>query len=455
MKNKPSISITHPHLLKEWDWETNENEGLDPSKLTYGSDKKAWWICKKGHRYKTSINSRTNCKSECPYCSNKKVNEDNCFSSRFPELLKYWDFDKNLIKPNEIMPFSKKKIWCKCENNHSWKVTIANLTNGNRCPFCCNQKVDINNCLATTHPELANQWNPKNKKLTPYNTTYGSEKKVWWKCQKGHEWKDTILNMKNGKKCPYCSNKKACHDNCLEITHPELAKQWSNKNTLKPTEVTYISDKKIIWKCSECHNEWKSRVVDRTRYKTKCPYCTNRKVYKDNCLATTHPHIVKQWSNKNTLKPTEVTAKSNKRVLWICLKCNHEWYAYIYNITSGYNCPICNESKGEKEINKILKKLNIRYKREYRFKNLNKQPFDFAIFKKYARTPYAVIEYQGKQHYKPVCFGGTSNDKAKHNLKLCQKRDKIKKQFCQESNIKLLEIPYTEKKIKDFIIKNL
>ena len=40
--------------------------------------------------------------------------------------------------------------------------------------------------LAETHPEVAKQWHPtKNGDLTPNNVTPGSNKKAWWKCDKG------------------------------------------------------------------------------------------------------------------------------------------------------------------------------------------------------------------------------------------------------------------------------
>jgi len=66
--------------------------------------------------------------------------------------------------------------------------------------------------LAETHPEVAKQWHPtKNGDLTPNNVTPGSNKKVWWKCDKGadHEWLSQP-NTRTGQQqnCPICSNNK-------------------------------------------------------------------------------------------------------------------------------------------------------------------------------------------------------------------------------------------------------
>lgn len=66
------------------------------------------------------------------------------------------------------------------------------------------------NFLSETHPELSKQWHPtKNGILTPFNTSYGSTLKVWWKCELGHEWQCWINNRARlNIGCPFCSNRK-------------------------------------------------------------------------------------------------------------------------------------------------------------------------------------------------------------------------------------------------------
>ncbi len=96
-------------------------------------------------------------------------------------------------------------------------------------------------CLAIKIPELVKEWHgEKNKELTPYDVTYGSNKKVWWKCDKGHEWEAPIKSRYRGGKCPYCIGRKVCNDNCLANVNPELSKEWNiEKNgELTPYDVT-------------------------------------------------------------------------------------------------------------------------------------------------------------------------------------------------------------------------
>jgi len=298
--------------------------------------------------------------------------------------------------------------------------------------------------LDKTHPELLEEWDYGKNTIKPEKITYGSHKKVWWKCKKcNQKWQANIKHRANKSGCPYCANRKVYKKNCLQTTHPELVKEWLSKNKIKPTEIVAGSNKKVWWKCKKCQNKWESQIAHRTIHQSGCPCCSNVKVCKDNCLATTHPSLVKEWSNKNKIKPTEITAGSEKKVFWKCKK-GHEWITNIKFRKQGYNCPICKESKGEKKVSKILDQLKIRYERQYRFKDLNRQPFDFAIFKKYARKPYALIEYHGEQHYRPVQFGGISIERAKNNLKKIKQRDKKKKQYCIDNNIQYIEIPYTQ-----------
>ena len=55
-----------------------------------------------------------------------------------------------------------------------------------------------------------------------------------------------------------------------------------------------------------------------------------------------------------------------------------------------------------------------------------------------------MIEVDGEQHFRPVCFGGITKERAELNFKKSQERDRIKDEYCKENGIKLLRIPYLE-----------
>lgn len=79
------------------------------------------------------------------------------------------------------------------------------------------EKVNKPKSLAAMFPEIAKDWNiEKNGRLTPDQITYGSQRKVWWKCKEcGYEWKATLNSRTNGtiknrRGCPNCSRMRKC-----------------------------------------------------------------------------------------------------------------------------------------------------------------------------------------------------------------------------------------------------
>ena len=162
----------------------------------------------------------------------------------------------------------------------------------------------------------------------------------------------------DGTKCPYCRNHKILKGyNDLQTTHPEIAKQWNyNKNNgVKPDEVFAAGKYKYWWICEKGH-EWEARLYER-KDGNNCPYCSNKKVLKGyNDLQTTYPKIAKQWDyskNKN-IKPTEVTAGSNKKAWWKCEN-GHSWRTVIVSRTIGKNgCPYCSHKIIAKGVNDVM-----------------------------------------------------------------------------------------------------
>lgn len=103
----------------------------------------------------------------------------------------------------------------------------------------------------------------------------------------------------------------------------------------------------------------------------------------------------------------------------------------------GSGCPICKESKGEKQIRKLLENKNIEYvcgKTFTNCKHIRKLPFDF-----YLPKHNALIEFDGIQHFQLNEFFTSKTE-----FENLQKRDKIKTQFCNDHNINLIRIKYDE-----------
>lgn len=137
------------------------------------------------------------------------------------------------------------------------------------------------NDLATTHPEIAKDWNiEKNGELTADKISFGSGQKVWWKCHKcGHEWQMSInrrSSMNIG--CPVCMGRKlVVGKNDLYTKNPEIAQIWhpTKNGSLTPKDVHAGSHSKAWWKCTRCNYEWEKPIRDQIKVR-KCPHCAKK-----------------------------------------------------------------------------------------------------------------------------------------------------------------------------------
>ena len=199
----------------------------------------------------------------------------NDLAAQYPLIAKEWHFLKNNNKPTQVLPYSNKSVWWICSIGHEYQTSPAHRTlKDSGCPICSNKQILVGfNDLATTHPEIASQWHPAKNELTPQQVTIGAEKKIWWVCEKEHEWQALVYSRQhNG--CPYCSgNKVLVGFNDLSTTHPELAAQWhpTQNKSLTAFDVSAGSNR-MVWWLGECGHEWKSVICSRASDQEGKPY---------------------------------------------------------------------------------------------------------------------------------------------------------------------------------------
>lgn len=402
-KEKQYVS-DNARLMAEWDWERNIE--LNPAELTMNSHKKAWWKCNKGHEWQANIYSRhSGC--GCPYCAGRiAIKGQNDLQTINPNLANEWDFEKNGgLTPSEVMPNSGKKFWWKCKNEHEYQSTIANRSYGYGCPYCAGQKVLIGyNDLVTINPILAQEWNyEKNGSLKPEQFTANSNKKVWWKCHKGHEWQTTIANRHNGNGCPICSSERNTSfpeyalvyylTQCgIDVIHSYKANGYELDVYIPSKSIGIefdgyywhkdkaIKDKKKNDKCkadgiklyrireglpslhdsstdyiikkdhtdlaciiSELLGEIVKRVVDVNLDRDAIEIENLREhTEKEGSILSLKPELSKEWNYERNgeLKPEHFSVGSNKKVWWKCDQ-GHEWRTAIHNRHQGSGCPYC------------------------------------------------------------------------------------------------------------------
>lgn len=263
------------------------------------------------------------------------------------ELIGEWNWEKNNtlgFYPQKLSCGSGKKVWWKCQKGHEWQAVIGSRNNGYGCPFCSGLRVlrGVND-LETVNPELCKEWNYKrNIGISPDLFFPNSDKKVWWKCELGHEWQASIGHRNKGRGCPICAGKQVLTGfNDLASTNPEVAKEWEVERNMgvTPENVTPNSHKKAWWKCSVCGNEWQAIISERNRG-YGCPKCGVRKmahsrrcnqIEEKGSLEQNNPDLAKEWlyAKNGELKPSDVLQNSPQKVWWKCRDCGHEWAAQI------------------------------------------------------------------------------------------------------------------------------
>lgn len=412
-----SLQKNHPQLVKD-EWDFSLNKQISPSDFSPGSNQIVWWkcsICKKS--YQAKIYSRTH-GSGCTSCKGilrnmESVKKNGSLFSVYPELEKEWHPTKNEALPViSITKNSNKKIWWICKNGHEWQAAAATRNKGHGCPYCTGFYPTKENNLLIKAPDIAKEWHlTKNDELTPENIAPFSMKKVWWQCERGHEWQASVSNRYQGRGCSQCSSE-------LRSSFPEQAiifylskifevesrtkhNGWEvdvfipNYNIGIEYDGIAFHNRKYLFDRENRKNQAFQKIgldlirikesydaenvdgqtiffiVDHSykdfpmalqklfhllEQKTKKEINLEVNIEKDraeilsqyvliekkNNFSEKYPEIIHLWNNKRNmnLKPNAVLSMSNKKVWWICRK-GHEWEETIINVAKGNRCPYC------------------------------------------------------------------------------------------------------------------
>jgi len=183
---------------------------------------------------------------------------------------------------------------------------------------------------------IANEYSSNN--VSPMSLiTKGSQQKFLWTCSKcSYEWSSRISHRLSGSSnCPACSKK------ILTTANPELAAEWGSQNETTPDGHKPGSRVRVWWSCTvDEHPEYLAAIANRRLSNVGCPLCKTPPFEKS--FAAIAPHLVSQWSSKNSLQPEQVYAKAITPVTWECDVCQHEWSTRVsYRVENDKGCPSC------------------------------------------------------------------------------------------------------------------
>ena len=365
------LAKLNPELCKEW----SDRNGNPPSVYTAKSGKKAWWECRIcGHIWLAEIRSR-HLGRGCPKCaigchtSKAELRLYSELKFHFPDAIgSYriegveadifipsiftviefdgWKWHKDKIESDKskskhfrqkglrvvrvregLPPTSDDDVVCRKRDSHEniVQATLSHLgiiqkgfrNDGHYREMMSDmRRVNPNTSLEKTHPYLVGRWSDRNYPLSPNHVSKGSTDKVWWKCDKGHEWRarvDSVARSKKGHGCPTCAG---FHD--LRVSDTKLAAEWSDKNSDSPKEIRVVSLKNFWWYCRKHNHHYKRMPHSRYYSNIGCPFCGGSVPTINESLCQ-FPKISARWdyqSNGN-LRPEHVRPGSGKKVWWL------------------------------------------------------------------------------------------------------------------------------------------
>ena len=330
----------------------------------------------------------------------------------------YWDaIPSNVLKGKGCKKCRGKKIGVALRKSES--QYIQELTLNNPTIKLVGKYIDAN-----TPTEHYCEIHKIISKIIPFNALHGAG------CTKCHF--EKISNQQRKSEDEYVAE--------LSVKNPtvKLVGKYINSNT---SVLHYCEVHQVEWDispsaalqgqgCQLCKNE---RIGNALR-KSEEQYIEELLIVNPNII------LCGEYKNANTPTPHK------------CLIHDYEWLPTPANVLAGHGCPKCNESHGEAQITQWLKQydmIGIPQKRFTDCVDIKSLPFDF-----YIPELNVCIEYQGEQHYRPVNFGGISDEDAYNKFVTTQYHDEIKKDYCLKNNIKLICIPYFED-VDEYLNKNL
>ena len=226
-------------------WDYEKNNGIDPWKISYGTEKKVFIFCKKVDyhgSYPIMCISFTK-GNRCGYCKGDYLVHPKDSFGQFlldtfgiTALELYWDYDKNTIDPFEYTKYTNRKVWIKCQEKDyhgSYDIFCGDFVTGGRCGYCNSRgKLHKLDSLGILFPQVLDIWSDKNNK-SPYEYRPYSNELVWWKC----------VNMKHE---DYPQN--ICSANAYDFRCPECSREH--------TESIMATTLKQVLRYEYSHTRW-------------------------------------------------------------------------------------------------------------------------------------------------------------------------------------------------------
>lgn len=338
----------------------------------------------------------------------------------------------------------------------------------------------------------------------PIEEYKGAHTPIKHKCKKGHVYKQQPSDNLRGIGCKYCSGK-------VLKTNETYIKECKQLGLDLPIDNYKGTHSAIKHKCRECGNVYKQSPSSHLQGRG-CPLCANDKIREQKIIS--NGEYIRRCIIKDVDLPIERYKGSDKKLRYLCRKCNriYKQQAYVHLLGHGCNycsgmikkydknyymleckekgldlpieryinsytpikhkcvicgreymqkpndhldghgCSYCIQSKGEQFIQNYLNENNIPYEPQKKFKDLKDK--NLLSYDFYLPKQKMLIEYQGIQHFTRRGKGLFPKD----YFPTQQYHDKLKREYAANNGYILLEPTYkldTQEKVNKYLDKYL
>ena len=415
------------------------------SKEYINNHKKLHFRCKCGNEFlKTLLNFKS--KMQCRDCSN-------CQELTYEKVKHFIEVENKsgckLLSTEYKKVSEKLKLLCNCgevfySSFSSLKWSRKHFV-CNNCSYKIIKNKKINSNKDQVMLKIDNVHNGNIVLLGAY--TSANTDTLFKHLECGYEWMTKPTRVSSGRGCPKCNQK-------VRYTHEEFVdfiEQRYNKEIEVLSEYVVGHDE-ITVKHLICGTVYET-TRNRLSYGIGCPYCTtgtkkmNLKIVRRKMYEKYKGEFV-FLSNEYSGMMSNYKFKHSK--CGSIFTCNLAVFLY----TNRVSCPVCNQSKGEKRIEKWLLENNFeRYKgyiSQKQFNNLIGLGGGLLSYDFYLPKNNLLIEYQGEFH------DGTVRHQLDSDLQKQKEHDKRKRNYALNNNINLLEIWYWDfDNIEEILSKEL
>lgn len=419
-----------------------------------GYGKKTEFMCRTcNNKWSASPSSILHTKYGCPKCGIKSVSNSSKKSHKkyLQELIEI----DSVFDPLEEYRGSRIPIKHKCKVHDIISlVAPTNVLKGIGCKECGKDKTS-QKCTITLDNFLIRM---NERDDVYYIDGYTSmTTKAKFGCHFGHTWytkPSVLLTMGHG--CSLCAIERNSFNQKMGIDKYKERLSFVNPN-LEVVENNYINNMtRLKHKCKICDSVFMAMPCN-TLDGHGCKKCANDLASINKTC--THVEFIKKLIDKkiniSSIEFLEDYSGVFNPIKTLCKICGFTWNIVPDYILHGNmcGCPNCNHviSKGELIIDKFLRSQNLDYKKHCTYSELRGVNDGLLSYDFFLPESNILIEFQGRQHEKPITYFGGENQ-----FKIQQEHDKRKRLYAKEHNINLLEIWYYDiNNIEEILTKEL